>query len=301
VTGETVAEFGMRWIQQRNVKPGTRGLYESQFRNHIEPGLGAVQIRHVTPDRVRGWYADLGVDHPRRNSQVYGLLHSIMATAVGDGMLPSNPCQIKGAMNTRRKREPVILTVTEVANLADSDKLPPRYKALVLLAAWCGLRWGEVSELRRQDIGAGCEVITVSRAVTHKGGCRVDTTKSSKVRTVVVPPHIRPVLKHHLDVHTGQGADALLFTPVRGGCHLNDKVFADSYYRPALRGIGRDGVTVHMLRHFAGTMTARVGNVVETMARLGHSTSKASLMYQQQVSGRDVEIADALSRLADET
>jgi len=54
-----------------------------------------------------------------------------------------------------------------------------------------------------------------------------------------------------------------------------------------------------MLRHFAGTQTARVANLVETMGRLGHSTVAASLLYQQRVSGRDVEIAEALSRLAE--
>ena len=45
-------------------------------------------------------------------------------------------------------------------------------------------------------------------------------------------------------------------------------------------------------------MSARVGNLVETMNRLGHSTAKASLIYQQMVSGRDAELADALSKLA---
>jgi integrase len=299
LAGETLAAFGERWIAERKVKAGTRGLYESQFRLHIEPVLGAVQVRHVTPERVRGWHAALDADKPRRNAQVYGLLHAIMATAVGDQVLTDNPCQIKGATNTPRKREPVILTAAELAALADSDKLPDRYKVLVLLAGWCGLRWGEVIELRRADIGAGCEVITVSRAVTHKGGCRVDTTKTSKVRTVAVPPHIRPALKHHLGVHTDPDADALLFVPVRGGCHLNDKVFADSYYRPALASIGRTGVTLHMLRHFGGTMTARAGaTIAEQQKRLGHSTAKASMLYQAAVDGRDAEIANALSRLA---
>ncbi len=46
---------------------------------------------------------------------------------------------------------------------------------------------------------------------------------------------------------------------------------------------------------FAGTMAARHGNLVEVMNRLGHSTPKASLIYQQMVNGRDAELADALS------
>ena len=56
-----------------------------------------------------------------------------------------------------------------------------------------------------------------------------------------------------------------------------------TYLAPALESIGREGVRVHDLRHFAGTQTARVGSLVETMERLGHSTASASLLYQQRV------------------
>ena len=91
--------------------------------------------------------------------------------------------------------------------------------------------------------------------------------------------------------------------PADHSCHLSDKTFR-RYYVAALKDIGRDGKkkprpAIHDLRHFAGTQTARVGNLVETMGRLGHSTVKASLIYQGIVSGRDAEIADALSKLAD--
>jgi acetylglutamate kinase len=114
----------------------------------------------------------------------------------------------------------------------------------------------------------------------------------------VIPPHIRADLKHHLDVHVAKDPEALLFSPVRGGCHLNDKVFRDCLDPALKKAVGRD-VVVHDLRHFAGTMTARVGNLPETMARLRHTTVKASLIYQQVVSGRDAEIAAALSVLAE--
>ncbi|WP_083113771.1 hypothetical protein [Mycobacterium angelicum] len=55
---------------------------------------------------------------------------------------------------------------------------------------------------------------------------------------------------------------------------------------------------LHDLRHFAGTQVARVGNLVETMNHLGHTTQSASLRYQHMVSGRDAEIALALSAQA---
>jgi hypothetical protein len=74
-------------------------------------------------------------------------------------------------------------------------------------------------------------------------------------------------------------------------------VFRD-YLAPALKAIGREGVRVHDLRHFAGSQTARVGNLVERCSGWGHSTVKASLIYQQMVNGRDVEVAEGLSALA---
>ena len=98
-------------------------------------------LRNLTPAAVRAWYAALGPDHRTASAHAYALLHSIAATAVGDGLLADNPCQIKGAMTTARQRQPVILSVEEVAQVADT--IEPQLKALVLISAWCGLRWGK--------------------------------------------------------------------------------------------------------------------------------------------------------------
>ena len=131
----------------------------------------------------------------------------------------------------------------------------------------CGVRWGEVIELQRKDIDKDCEVLYIRRAVTHRRSCRVDTPKSGKGRAVVIPSHIRDDLKHHLTTYVGKEPDAQLFPATRGGCHLNDKVFRD-YLAPALKTVGREDRRIHDLRHFAGSQTARVGNLVETMQRL---------------------------------
>jgi len=118
-------------------------------------------------------------------------------------------------------------------------------------------------------------IITVSRGVTHpKQQCRIDTPKSGKGRAVVVPPHIRDDLRRHMDTYVEKDAGAQLFPAVKGGCHLNDRVFRD-YFTNALKSIRRDSVRVHDLRHFAGTQKGRVANLVETMAR-----------YRQRRQGR---------------
>lgn len=296
----TLAEYAQRWIGQRNVKPGTKIEYRRIIAKRFgETPLGRLPLRTITPDIVRAWHASLGTATPRAASHAYGLLHAILTTAVADELLAANPAMIPRAMNPPRKREPIILTVNEIALVADAIK-PERLRALVLIAAWCGLRWGEVIELRRKDIDDTCEIIVVARAVTHRSGCLPGTPKSDRVRAVVVPPHIRADIKHHLDTFVPKDAESLVFPALRDGCHLNDSVFA-KHFAPALETVGRKGVRIHDLRHFAGTQAARVGNLVETMGRLGHSTVTASLRYQHMVSGADAAVAAALSELAAET
>lgn len=297
--GTPFGEYATRWLDQRNLKPRTRHEYMALLNGPLA-ALGKVPLHLITPERVRTWHTGLGTSTPRKNSHAYGLLHAVLNTAVSDGLVGSNPAAIRGAMNTATKRQANILTPDEVAKVALAIQ-PVNLKALVLVSAWCGLRFGEVSALTRADISAGGSVITVSRAVTHtKGQCHVATTKSDRVRTVIVPPHIVPDLTDHLAHHVGPKADALLF-PAAKGCHLRQQVFR-GYFNAALKSVGITGIVrIHDLRHFAGSQAARVGNLTEVMARLGHSTARASLIYQQITNGRDAELAEALSALATNT
>ena len=288
----TLGEYADKWIEHRNIKPSTRLEYRRLLAGPLAH-LGPVELRTISAETVRSWFASLP-DTPRRNSHAYGLLHAVLVTAVADELIAANPCVVKGVMNPPRRREPVILTPAELAAAADAIR-PERLRCLVLISAWCGLRWGEVIELKRKDIGKGAEVVMVSRAASHRGkGCRVDMPKSGRARAVVVPPHVREDLKEHLARYVDKGPESLVFPALRYACHFNDSVFAKHF----AKAVGRDDVRIHDLRHFAGTQAARVGSVTEVMDRLGHSTPRASLMYQGLASGRPRELAEALSALA---
>ena len=89
----TVAQYTATWIEHRNVKPRTRGMYNDILRLHIGPKLGKVPLKSLTAEAVRAWYAGLGTKYPRRNSHAYGLLHAVCTTAVADGLIPSDPAR----------------------------------------------------------------------------------------------------------------------------------------------------------------------------------------------------------------
>lgn len=292
----TVGTYARRWIDQRDVKPRTRALYDDLLRLHIAPVLGDVELNKLTPAAVRTWHAGLATGATRK-SHAYQLLHAVMRTAVVDEIIDANPCRIEKAMHAKRSREPIVLDAKELAALAAA--MPARWRTSVLLMGWCGLRRGELFELRRGDVDLDAGTIAVSRAVTYRDGeFRVDTPKTTAgVRTVVVPPHIRPALKTHLSRHTGRHNDALLFSTADGG-HVGEWDYR-KVFNPARAKIGKPELRVHDLRHAGAVLAAQSGaTVAELMHRIGHTTPSMALKYQHVAAGRDAEIAARMSRLA---
>jgi integrase len=295
--GITLRAYADRWIEQRALRPRTRAHYQSMLDRLILPELGEAKIVTLTPAKVREWHAGLGEGHPTRNAHAYALLHAICATAVQDEVLDANPCRIRAAMQTSRRRDVDILTPTQVNRLA--SKMPPGLRVSVLLAAWCGLRWGETSELRRGDVSPDAAVLRVRRAVTYRAGeFQVGPPKTTAgVRDVAVPPHIRPALKAHLRNHVARGPGALLFID-EDGTHLREHRYRPHWHK-ARAAIGKPNLRVHDLRHVGAVLAAQSGaTTAELMHRLGHTTPQMALRYQHVAEGRDAEIAARLSKLA---
>ncbi len=295
--GITLKAYADRWIEQRPLRPRTKSLYESMLKRLILPELGGVKIVALTPARVREWHAGLGNDRPTRRAHAYALLHAICATAVADEVLDANPCRIRAAMQTKRKRDIDILTPVQVNELA--AEMPAELRASVLLAAWCGLRWGETSELRRKDVTDDHAVLRIRRAVTYRSGKfhPGEPKTVAGVRDVAIPPHIRPALKEHLARHVGRGADSLLFPDV-DGTHLRPDRYR-VHWEKARAAIGKPHLRVHDLRHVGAVLAAQSGaTTAELMHRLGHTTPQMALRYQHVGEGRDAEIARRLSQLA---
>jgi integrase len=295
--GITLRAYSTLWLEQRNLRPRTQQLYESMLERLILPDLGDTKIVTLTPTNVRQWHSALGIDHPTRNAHCYALLHAICATAIQDEVLDANPCRIRAAMQTNRKRDVEVLTPAEVDRLA--AKMPARLRASVVMAAWCGLRWGETSELRRKDVSGDCATLRVRRAVTYrKGQFLVGEPKTAAgVRDVAVPPHIRPVIKAHLKAHTAADPESLLF-PLEGGGHMHGDQYR-THWEKARKAIGKPKFRVHDLRHVGAVLAAQSGaTTAELMHRLGHTTPQMALKYQHVAEGRDAEIAERLSKLA---
>lgn len=227
-------------------------------------------------------------------AKAYRLLKAIMNTAVDDGLIRRNPCRIKGAAQDRSP-ERSALTLRQVFALA--DVIDPRYRALVLLAVFASLRWGELAALRRADIDTGAGIVTVARSLNELpgGGYRFGPPKTEAGRRVVAfPVAILPDLTRHLTRFTAQGGDALIFTSPTG-LPLRRGNFRRRIWVKAVKAAGIPETHFHDLRHTGNNMTAQAGaNLRELMERMGHSSARAALIYLHATGERQRALADTL-------
>lgn len=295
----TFGEYAAVWLTERQLKPRTREHYGKLLESQILPTFGNTSIRSIAPAMVRRWYGTLSPTTPTLRAHAYGLLRAVLQTAVYDGEISANPVHIRGAGSTSRAVIITPATLDELTALVAA--MPERRQAMILLAAWCGLRFGEITELRRRDIDLRGGVVHVDRAVTRVDGQFVITTPKSVAgrRDVAIPPHLSTALAAHLREHTLPSAEALLFPAAHDASrHLAPASLYKTFYR-ARATAGRSDLRWHDLRHTGAVLAAHTGaTLAELMGRLGHSTPQAALRYQHAAQGRDAQIASALSRLA---
>ncbi len=101
----TFARYGEVWLAGRDLKPRTRALYRDLLDALILPGLGKLKMSRVTPSKVRAWHAALDATTPTRRAHAYGLLRSVMTSAVADEIVTANPCRIRGAGTAKKRHQ----------------------------------------------------------------------------------------------------------------------------------------------------------------------------------------------------
>ncbi len=286
------------WVAEHpKLADRTRDLYEGLLRLHLAPTFAGKDLRDIKEPHVRTWRKarlDAGTG-PVTVAKAYRLLRAILNTAVDDGLIKRNPCRIKGGGDESSPERPT-LTVSQVYAL--SDRITPRYRALVLLAAFTSLRFGELAGLRKGDIDLDRRIIRVRRAQSElrNGSLPVKAPKSAAgVRQVAFPESIAPEVKRHLEWFAERDDDGLVFVGPQGG-RLRRNNF-NRVWKRAFVGSRVPYVHFHDLRHTGNTIAASTGaSLKELMGRMGHASTRAAMIYQHRTDERDREIADAMDR-----
>lgn len=339
-------DYAETWLRERRVKG--RPLAAETIRKHrtqldlrLLPAFGSLRLDQITPQMVNAFFDDLiAAGHSEKvRRETYSTGSAILSTAVSaHGPLVGrvSPFAIRGAGSGSTPKRHTFATATEVAQLA--ARVPPEMRIVVLLAAWCGLRVGEIQALRRSDVDLAAKppVIRIRRSYDPHAQAFKEPKSEAGIRDQHIPEHLLEPLRAHLkSVVTGR--DGLIFpSPVNPGHPISRDTWngrltcatcgkkaqdcaaaqrsrkrgaakvARHSFEAVLNGwygaraqIGRDDLHFHDLRAAGATQLARLGyQVSEIQAWLGDSTPEAALRYIRATDDRKERMAADLSRVA---
>jgi integrase len=273
------ADWADDWLSTTaHVRPKTRAHYESILRIHVLPTLAEQPIGAITPAVVRRFIAERTASGaaPGTVRSVRKVLRLVLATAVADGALRANPCDGVRVPASPRA-EMAFLTAEQIEALATT--IDERYSTLIRLAAYTGLRAGEICALRVGRVDLDIGRITVAESVTDVPvlGLHFSEPKTYERRSVTLPPFLADELAKHL---TGRPDDptALVFTSPEGAT-LNHKNFYRRHYKPGVVAAGLPPETrFHDLRHTCAALCIALGAHPKAIQeRLGHSSITVTL------------------------
>ncbi len=287
----TVAGWSGGWLEgPSHLKPKTVQGYESLMRTRVLPRWGETAMTGVTRSEVVAWVSSMRASglSASRTRQAYHLLSGMLEDAVRDSRLARNP-----AAGVDMPRMPVTerryLTHVEVQRLAAAAG---KYRTLVLLLCYTGLRWGEVAALRVRNVDPQVRgrVQVVSSVADISGRLVYGSPKSHAQRLVPVPVFLREPLAQQL---AGRARDDLVFTSPQGG-PLRLANWRRRCFDLAVREAGLDGLVPHELRHTAASLAIASGASVKAVQKmLGHASAAMTLDIYGHLFGGELDAVAA--------
>ena len=296
------------WERTRAAKlaPKTRERYKSVTRAHLLPAFGSTPLGKLTRSDIKEYFAALDAS-PGTARKIQVVLSSILSEGVELGLLRENPAA-RLRLASPPRRDMTILTAEEVRAVASAIERPSDRLA-IYVAAYTGLRAGELWALQRRDVDLTGRRLLVGRTLRDERGhltfSNVTKTDGSR-RVVSLPTFLVNMLTEHLATLPAD-ADVLLFTSPGGGngravgepSPIRHSLFVRRAFKPAVRTslpADKANVRFHDLRHTCAALLIAAGrHPLEIKTRLGHASITTTMdRYGQLFPSAEAALADAL-------
>lgn len=309
----SVGEMAEKWLESRHdLRKSTWWKYRGIIDNHVSPRWGDLPLNAVTREDIATWVASLlkpksengsGLG-PSQARHAYRVLAMVLEWCV-PRRLQINPARgVK--LPIRPEAEHVYLTYEQIETLADAaGGLKTKYgvptasaavnRALILLLAYTGLRWGEAAALRIGRVDLEKRRLRIATTFYEINGVQHEgLPKTGKRRTVPIPASLVPELRRTID---GRPDNELVFRTGRGHS-LRANNWRVREFNAAVKAakLQVEGLTPHKLRHTAASLAIAAGADVKVLQQmLGHADAAMTLnIYGHLFPDRLDEVADTL-------
>ncbi len=262
----------------RSLAPTTQETYRRDLDRYVLPTLGARRLGQLTAEEIEHWLNDelasgLAASSVHRH---YRTLRRVLATAVEKDRLHANPCdRVRPPKVTARKM--VVLDWQQGVALAEAH--PDRYRALIYLALDSGMRWSELTGLRRGQVELERRKVRVTEQLVQladRSRVRRQPKTSAGVRSITLSATTASILGRHLATFSAQDADALVFTNGAGAA-ISHSSFQTHHLKRAMETAGVR-CRFHDLRHTSVALAIAAGAHPKAIqVRMGHSSITVTL------------------------
>lgn len=291
-----------QWIEGINVSDRTRSDYRELWNSVVAPQWGPTQLRHVTPSAITTWTRNVtGRYSASRVRKAFTVFNQILDWAVSDSLISHNPATRAKEMSGKKgllpavpkDRENTYLNHEQVRALAEASG---DYSLMILVMAYTGVRFGEATELRVQDVNLVTRRLHVRRAVSDvRGRLIVGPPKSGEPREIPIPEFLLEALSKV--VAGASRPNDLLFTTA-SGTQVRYSRWRSGFFNKAVDACGLTGITPHSLRHTYAALAVQAGANVKVLQKaMGHSDIRLTLDTYGGLFGDDF---DALAQRMDE-
>jgi integrase len=294
------ASVAEHWMAGRiALREGTRIRDRSYLNSLVLPFFGSRTLGSIQPSDVDAWVAELVAagKAPATIQKAWQIASGVLRLAVRDRLIHLSPARDVKLPRIERE-EPQALTADELMRLADA--IDPRYRALVLVGAFAGLRIGELAGLQLGDFDPLRNLLRVRRTASDvRGQVIVGSPKTAKsIRAVTLPRSITEQLVEHVAELGATGPGEWIFpAPVSGP--IRRTAWVRRFWKPALAAADLPtDLGTHVLRHSHVALLIAQGEHPKVIAdRLGHASVRTVLdVYGHLYEGADQEAAERLDQ-----
>jgi integrase len=314
----STAAWASQWLTSaHNIAASSRRMYRESW-GHVEAELGKIPLHRLTAahiDKALAAYSETGAA-ASSVARAYRMLRRMLNVAVDRDLILKSP--MRGVRAPRVPRQEMrFLSADELERLASA--IDPRYRSLILVAGWGGLRWGELAGLRMGDVDHDARRVRVTGQLSTDGRTWKPETKTSGRRTVDLPASVMVELQNAEipgrscpdDIEepsrvSGQQrryqTDDYVWTQPAGG-GLNHSNFRRRYWLPAVTAAGLSPLRIHDLRHTSVALAIAAGaHPAEIQAQLGHTSIKTTLdEYGHILPSSQRQVAERLEKVRSDT
>lgn len=282
----------------------TRASYQSQLSNHIYPVLGEIKLPNIRSADISAFLLDLQTNGMATGSviKVYTILHSLFASAYKNEYLEKNPMdkvdRPKANKSTVTAGSVEYFTCEELQYILQCLQQEPLvWQAYIALLIDSGMRKGEASGLKWEDVDFSATTVTVKRNLqyTSTKGVYLDTPKSGKQRTIDVSHEVIALLQ---ELHKQNPASDYIFCVKNSSTPMHPQS-PTKYMKRFGQKYKVTHFHPHKLRHsFASIAILNGADIASVSQKLGHSDAAITLKVYTHTNEEGIKRASDIFREA---